>query len=178
MPATGETPERVTVRAATAADGEALRVLERAAGERFREVGMGEVADDDPMALDELAAYAADGRSWVADAGGTTIGYLLVDLVDGCAHVEQISVHPDHQGRGIGRALLHHVAAWAADRHLAAVTLTTFRDVPWNAPLYRHLGFVDLDPSVWGPELRALVAAEAAHGLDPDTRVCMRRALP
>ena len=57
---------------------------------------------------------------------------------------------------------------------MRAVTLTTFRDVPWNAPLYRHLGFVDLDDASLGPELRAIVAAEAAHGLDPSIRICMR----
>jgi hypothetical protein len=53
--------------------------------------------------------------------------------------------------------------------------LTTFSDVPWNAPLYRHLGFRVLDDDDIGPELRARRADEAARGLDPASRVCMRR---
>lgn len=162
------------IRPATAGDGHAVRAIERAAGEAFRAIGMDAVADDEPIAVDELAAYAADGRSWVAEVGGAVAGYVLVDVVDGAAHVEQVSVHPDHQGTGVGRALLEHVRRWAAERAMAAVTLTTFREVPWNAPLYRHLGFVDLDEDELGPELRALVAAEAAHGLDPAARTCMR----
>ena len=164
----------VAIRAATAEDGEALRAVERAAGEAFRGVGMDEIADDEPMPAEQLAAYAADGRSWVAVGPAGVAGYVVVDVVDGNAHVEQISVHPEHQGQGVGRALLEQVQAWAGERALAAVTLTTFRDVPWNAPLYRHLGFVDLEPPEVGPELAALVAVEAAHGLDPVTRTCMR----
>jgi GNAT superfamily N-acetyltransferase len=162
------------IRPATGDDGESLRDVERAAGARFRDVGMPEIADDEPGSVEFLATYAAGGRSWVAEVDGGIAGYVLVDVVDGNAHVEQISVHPDHQGRGVGRALLDHVRAWAADRSMAAVTLTTFREVPWNAPLYRHLGFVDLDDHELGPEMRALVAAEAAHGLDPAVRTCMR----
>jgi GNAT superfamily N-acetyltransferase len=162
------------IRAATGDDGELLRDLERAAGAAFRDIGMPEIADDEPMSVDQLAAYAAAGRSWVAEVDGAVAGYVLVDVVDGDAHVEQVSVHPDRQGTGVGRALLDHVRAWAGARGMRAVTLTTFRDVPWNAPLYRHLGFVDLDDDQLGPELRAVVAAEAAHGLDPATRTCMR----
>jgi GNAT superfamily N-acetyltransferase len=168
----------VVVRAARAEDGVALRVLERRAGERFREVGMPKVADDEPPPPEVLARYAVDGRSWVAvdeaDATGQPIGYVLVDVVDGCAHIEQVSVHPDHQGAGVGRALVDRVRAWAVDAGLPAITLTTFRDVPWNAPLYRHLGFRDLADDEIGPELRARCEEEARHGLDPAQRVCMR----
>jgi hypothetical protein len=54
------------------------------------------------------------------------------------------------------------------------VTLTTFSDVAWNRPLYEHLGFRAMREHEIGPELRALRDTEAAHGLDPTTRVCMR----
>ena len=167
----------IGIRPATAGDGDRLRAVERAAGERFREIGMPEVADDEPPTVDALAGYATDGRSWVATADDTVVGYVLVDLVDGAAHVEQLSVHPDHQGQGVGRALLDHVARWADGLALPWVTLTTFTDVPWNAPLYRHLGFAELTDRDLGPGLRAIVAAEAAHDLDPARRAVMRRAV-
>jgi GNAT superfamily N-acetyltransferase len=123
--------------------------------------------------------YARDGQCWVApDEAGDPLGYVIVDRVDGNAHVEQVSVRPDHQGVGVGRALIEHVVAWAADKGLPAVTLTTFADVPWNAPLYRHLGFRVLADDEIGPELRVVRETEAAHGLDPATRVCMRREVP
>lgn len=167
------------IRPAEADDGPALREIERLAGERFRKVGLPEVADDEPASVEELAPYAAAGRSWVAvDQVDRPIGYVLVDLVDGCAHVEQVSVRPDHQGIGIGRALIERVRTWAADRGLPAITLTTFANVPWNAPLYRHLGFRVLGEDEIGPELRQVREEETAQGLDPAERVCMRADLP
>jgi GNAT superfamily N-acetyltransferase len=175
----GKTPGMtVAIRPAQAADGSVLREIERRAGERFRDVGLPGVADDDPASLETLARFAAGGRSWVAvDRSDVPIGYVLVDVVDGCAHIEQVTVRPDHQGAGVGRALLQRVRAWAADSGLSAITLTTFTEVPWNAPLYRHLGFRDLGEHELGPQLREVRAREAAHGLDPAARVCMRSEL-
>ena len=60
---------------------------------------------------------------------------------------------------------------------LDALTLTTFRDVPWNAPYYRRCGFRVLDEQEWTPGLRAIREREAGHGLDRWPRVCMRRDL-
>jgi GNAT superfamily N-acetyltransferase len=171
------TPVRmsVTIRPASTDELPALRAIERLAGERFRDVGLPGVAEHEPPPLGVLARYAGDGRCWVAvdDAGGA-IGYVLVDAVDGNAHVEQVSVHPDHQGAGVGRALMGRVATWAGEAGMPAVTLTTFSDVPWNAPLYRHLGFRVLRDEEIGPGLRAVRDEETAHGLDPARRVCMR----
>jgi GNAT superfamily N-acetyltransferase len=157
-------------------DGPSLRTIEILAGARFREVGLSHVADNEPLSLDELTEYADAGRAWVAVGDtGQPIGYVLVDLVDGNVHIEQISVHPDHQGTGVGRALIDHVEAWAVDVDAPALTLTTFIDVPWNEPLYAHLGFAVMDEAEIGPELEAVVETEARHGLDRTRRVCMRR---
>ncbi|HZX53739.1 MAG TPA: GNAT family N-acetyltransferase, partial [Ilumatobacteraceae bacterium] len=100
-------------------------------------------------------------------------GYVVVDIVDGNAHIEQVSVHPSRQGEGIGRALLEHVRSWATASRHPGITRTTFRDVAWNRPLYEHLGYRVLSEDEIGPELRDLRAAEAADGLDPAVRVCM-----
>ena len=163
-----------TIRPARPDDGCSLRDIERSAGERFRDVGLGHVADDEPDSVATLADYANAGRAWVAvDEAGEPIGYLLVDLVDGRAHIEQVSVRPDHQGAGVGRALIDQALAWARQRNLPSVTLTTFADVAWNRPLYEHLGFRVLSEAEVGPELRDLRDHETAHGLDPSTRVCM-----
>jgi GNAT superfamily N-acetyltransferase len=169
----------VVIRPPSIAELPALRSIGLLAGERFRDVGLPEVADDAPPSLDGLARHTNQGRCWVAigDAGGP-IGYVLVDAVDGNAHVEQVSVHPDHQGSGVGRALMDRVFEWAGEAGMPAVTLTTFSDVPWNAPLYRHLGFRVLRDEELGPGLRAIRDQETAHGLDPVRRVCMLRALP
>ena len=104
----------------------------------------------------------------------SAVGHVLVDVVDDCAHIEQVSVRPDCQGFGVGRALLDRVRLWATSTDRRAITLTTFGDVPWNRPLYEHLGFRVLSEIEIGPELQAVREAETRHGLDPATRVCMR----
>ena len=163
------------IRAARTEDLEALRDIERAAGQRFRDFGLEAVAEDEPASIEELQGYAAEGRAWVAvgDAG-EPVGYILVDEIEGGAHIEQVSVAPDHQGRGVGRALIEHVNHWAAESGMVAVTLTTFGHIPWNRPLYEHLGFRVVPEEEIGPGLRAVREAEAALGLDPDLRVVMR----
>ena len=101
----------------------------------------------------------------------------MVDVVDGNAHIEQVSVRPAFGRRGIGRALIEHVATWARERDLPAVTLTTFLDVAWNAPYYERCGFRVLRPDEVTPELAAIRRHEAELGLDQWPRVCMRRDL-
>jgi GNAT superfamily N-acetyltransferase len=179
MPLHGPAAAGVTtrIRPARHDDGQRLGVIETVAAQPFRDVGYPNVADDEPFGAEELAEYADGGRSWVAIGDGDAdepIGYVLVDVVDGNAHVEQVTVHPDHQGKGVGRDLMDRVSTWAGATGAPAVTLTTYPDVPWNRPLYEHLGFVVMTEDEVGPELRALRAVEATHGLDPAVRVCMR----
>ena len=167
-----------TVRAARRKDGPVLQEIEGLAGARFREAGLTTIASHDPASLEELAEYAHSGRSWVAvDESDRAVGYVIVDDVDRNAHVEQMSVVPEHQHRGVGRSLLAHVDAWASSTSRRAITLTTYTEVPWNRALYEHLGFRVLDDNEIGPQLRAIREAEKARGLDVAPRVCMRREL-
>ncbi|MET8892798.1 GNAT family N-acetyltransferase [Streptomyces albogriseolus] len=174
------------IRPAAPGDLPALQDVERAAGAPFRDLGMPEIADDDPPALDELERYRKAGRCWVAtDEGdgadgcdGRPVGHLIAEPVDGALHVEQVSVHPDAARRGVGRALLAHAARRAREEGLTALTLTTFADVPWNAPYYARLGFRTLSEPELTPGLRRIRAEESAHGLDHWPRVCMRLELP
>lgn len=132
-----------------------------------------------PTAIEDFAAGQASARLLVAlDAGGAPIGFALWGLKDGIAHVLELDVHPDHGGRGVGRALLGALFADAAAAGDRAVTLTTFAHVPWNAPFYQRMGFRVLAAAELTPELRATLADEAARGLDPAKRVAMRRELP
>ncbi|MEU7719204.1 GNAT family N-acetyltransferase [Streptomyces tibetensis] len=166
------------IRSAAPAELPALQDIERAAGAVFRDLGMPEIADDEPFALDTLEHYRRAGRCWVAaDERNGPAAYLLAEPVDGALHIEQVSVHPRAARRGVGRALLTHATDRAREEGLTALTLTTFTDVPWNAPYYARLGFRILPDADLTPGLRAIRAAEAAHGLDRWPRVCMRAPL-
>jgi acyl-CoA dehydrogenase len=43
---------------------------------------------------------------------------------------------------------------------MAAVTLSTFRDIPWNAPLYERIGFRYLDRAEWTPAQKYIFSRE------------------
>lgn len=78
--------------------------------------------------------------------------------LDGRAHLEQVSVNPEHAGRRIGAPLIDEVDRWAHTRGDDVLTLTTFADVPWNAPYDYRLGFRPIDTP--GPELAAALDHE------------------
>ncbi|MFJ4918672.1 GNAT family N-acetyltransferase [Streptomyces sp. NPDC088725] len=165
------------IRPATAADLPLLQDIEVAAGAGFRAVGMDEIADDAPPALDVLETYRRAGRAWVAvDHADHPVAYLIHDEVDGAAHIEQVSVHPAAARRRLGSGLIGHLAERAASAGLTALTLTTFAEVPWNAPYYARLGFRTLAEDELTDGLREIRRAEAELGLDAWPRVCMRRA--
>ncbi|MEV0580636.1 GNAT family N-acetyltransferase [Streptomyces sp. RTGN2] len=167
------------IRPARRSDLPLLQDIERAAGEPFRTLGMNCVADDDPPPLELLDGYRGAGRAWVATGpDDRPLGYLIADPVDGAAHIEQVSVHPSAARRGLGSALIDHVDRWAAREGLTSLTLTTFSQVPWNAPYYTRLGFQVLTDSGLTDGLRRIRAEEAQHGLDRWPRVCMRRDVP
>ena len=165
------------IRLARSLDLAALGPIELAAARLFEPYGLAELfADTTPVAT--LAAAVRDGRLWVAvDAQGTVVGFALAAVLDGSGHLEELDVHPDHGRRGIGRALVDAVTAWARLRRFPALTLNTMRDVPWNAPFYERLGFVALhDDELW-EALQTLRRVEVERGLPGEHRVSMRLAL-
>jgi GNAT superfamily N-acetyltransferase len=89
------------------------------------------IADAEPDSLELLARYALAGRLWVVvdDDNDNPLGYVRTDEVDGQAHIAQVSVTPEAQGRGLGRALLERVRIWALETGKPTITLTTFRAV-------------------------------------------------
>ncbi|WP_329105849.1 GNAT family N-acetyltransferase [Streptomyces sp. NBC_01439] len=155
-----------------------LQDIERAAGHCFRDIDMAEIADDEPLTLDELAPYQRAGLAWVSvDGADAPDAYLIAERLEGNLHVEQVSVRPDRARRGLGRGLLEHLAEFAGREGAPALTLTTFTEVPWNAPYYARCGFRPLADAELTPGLREIREREAAHGLDRWPRVCMRRDL-
>jgi len=169
--------ENMRVRLCLVAELSAVQEIDRAAGQMFDEVGRPEVCGMlwHPEAL---AACRDEGRLWViTGADDRPAGFLVTDMVDGCVHVEQVSVDPGSARQGLGRALLDHAAERAATAGVPALTLTTFADVPWNAPYYVRCGFRVLDDGEVTPGLRAIWQREVSFWMGRWPRVCMRRDL-
>ncbi|MFW7267475.1 GNAT family N-acetyltransferase [Gluconacetobacter sp. Hr-1-5] len=174
------------IRAARRDEAALLPAVEEASGALFRTIpDLAWIADDGVMSAEAHLAAIEAGTCWVAVDGEAIAGFLSArvatedgngaDVGRAVLHVWEMSVAPAHQGRGLGRALLEHAAAHAAERAMAAVTLTTFRDVAWNAPFYARTGFAILPDLALTPRLRGVLAAEVAHGLPAARRCAMRR---
>jgi GNAT superfamily N-acetyltransferase len=166
------------IRRAQMDDVELLSDIERAADAVFRGEGMEVVAEGETMSVPDLLRYQRAGRAWVdTDEFDRPIAYLLLDVVDGSAHIEQVSVHPSQAGQGKGRQLIEAAAEWANQQGYVMLTLSTFAHVPWNAPYYARLGFEIVPPDRITPGLREIRQHEASAGLDAWPRVVMSRTL-
>ena len=157
-------------------DLEAIQEVEIDAGALFVDVGLPTIADDDPPPIGELLGHLRDGALWViADEHDRPVAYASASVVDDEGHLDQVSVRRASAGNGLGRLLIDEVCRWAAARGLHAVTLTTFRDVPFNGPLYQRYGFREIPDRDHGPELAAIRERERAAGIDVAPRIAMRR---
>lgn len=154
-----------------------MQLVERLAGEPFRAIGMDPIADDEPPLVEHLSQYQQAGRAWVAVDGGEVVAYLILDVVADAAHIEQVSVDPRHGRQRIGQALIKTAAAWASQHGLHKLTVTTFADVPWNAPYYARLGFTALTEPELSPQLATIRSMERARGLDRWPRLAMLQEL-
>jgi N-acetylglutamate synthase-like GNAT family acetyltransferase len=101
------------------------------------------------------------------------VGFAILNKLDGHAHLAELAVHPDYGKRGIGSTLLRRSRVWAEEQGYRAITLTTFVDIPWNAPFYAARGFTEFAAEEWGPGLRDQWAAEREAGIMVAPRVAM-----
>ena len=129
------------------------------------------------MAAADHRPFAALGLVWVAEDSGQLIGFATCEAFEHELHLWELAVRHDAQGKGAGRALIAAVVDEAQARGLPAVTLTTFRDIPWNAPFYARCGFIELSDDELGPFLTLVREKEVEIGLDVANRCAMRRAL-
>jgi GNAT superfamily N-acetyltransferase len=155
-----------------------LREIEDEAGTIFSGLGLIDEALDASFPLDDLARLVGLGQVWVGCLEeDLPVGMVIASVREGAVYVEEMDVLPAHGRRGLGARLLGRVCSWAEAQGHAAVTLSTFRDVPWNGPFYRKHGFRDLQPAEWTPGMRAIREKEARHGLRVEARVFMRKEL-
>lgn len=164
-----------SLRLARPEDAAAMPAIERAAAALF--AGHPELGKLDPehtWTAPELERLIRMGHCLVSHAGERMAGFLAAEPFRRELHLWEVSVHPDFQQNGIGTGLVRACLIDARNAGFAAVTLTTFRDLPWNGPFYARLGFAEVADH---DRLHGLLAKEAAAGLAPERRCAMVCAL-
>lgn len=155
-----------------------LPAVERAAADIYPEEVLPAPLRDLTTSIEDFERAQQLGLLWVAvSADSSPVGFALAEDHGGNLHLDELDVHPDHQRQGIGTALVAAVCQAAQEGGYLGVTLTTYADIPWNAPWYQRLDFRVLEPEELSPELIATVQSETEHGFDPKIRVAMIKIL-
>ncbi len=170
-------PEDYDITRADSEEADRLVSIDREANTLFADTGL--LSPDallDPVPQGVLVGAIEAREVFVARhrASAQACGFAMTSQRGPSLYLEQVSVHPDHGRKGLGTALVRRVVEDARDRKFDSVTLSTFRDLPWNGPFYKSLGFREIRPgdqTDWMQELTAL----QAESLDVSKRCFMRR---
>lgn len=96
---------------------------------------------DLPAVSAGIDAEIATHLVWVAERDARIIGGIVLIAAADHAVLANVAVHPDATGIGLGRALIAHAEAEAANLGFARLRLATHTAIPENIRLYTHLGW-------------------------------------
>lgn len=86
----------------------------------------------------------ADYPAWILHSDNRIVGYFLMSVAAGEAHVLNICIAPEMQGRGLGRRLLHDLLKLARGRGVARVFLEVRPSNANAIALYHDEGFNEI----------------------------------
>lgn len=97
----------------------------------------------DRYAPERIRAQLADPQHawWVAEGGGALVAFAHAYLEAPGCKLDKLYVHPDHQRRGIGTALLREAEAWARAQRAAWLRLQVNRGNAQAISAYGRYGF-------------------------------------
>ncbi len=170
-------PDGYSISGLAADEIPALIAVDLASGQLFAGAGLlPEDAGNAFVPADVFAAAIPAGHLFAARGPkGNPVGFALTSVREGSLYLDQISVDPAHGRKGLGAALVRRVVKDAGHRKLKTVTLSTFRDVAWNGPFYRSLGFREVARQQMAGWMLEIEGLQAQRGLDVDKRCFMAR---
>ncbi len=148
--------------------------IESDAAQAFRNAGLDEIDGLEATPASWYENMPGRNTVYVAEDNGKVIGFIAGHEGDGQAYLREVSVRYSYSGRGVGAALIKALMSWAREAGFTCMTLTTFRDIPFNAPFYEKLGFKPFKPDNDWQHLLEVREKERQEGLDIAPRICMK----
>jgi GNAT superfamily N-acetyltransferase len=160
---------RIRLLAATDAFIDLTDLLHRAYAS-LGELGLNYTAIDQSAEVTEQRIHG--GTCYVAELDSVLVGTIVVhpsSASSECryfrrasvASAHQFAVDPAHQGRGIGRGLLHQAEMFAKQRGFAELALDTAEPATHLVAFYHRLGYQDVDLVQWpGKTYRSVVLSK------------------
>lgn len=161
-----------SLRLARAADADAMPGIEQAAA-TVAFAGEDAIDPARTRSHEDYARLIRKGHCLVAHVGEAMAGFLAAQPFSRELHIWEMDVAPAFQRRGIGSGLVRAAMIDARNTGFKALTLTTFRDLAWNAPFYARLGFDEVTALDAHPRLAGELANEVDDGLPADRRCAM-----
>jgi GNAT superfamily N-acetyltransferase len=97
-----------------------------------------------PMLLD-FASEIEARHVWLAEANGKVVGVLVQYETEKGFYIDTVAVDPDHQGTGVGKALLQFAEQEALRRGYDSIYLCTNAKMTENQLFYPRIGYVEYD---------------------------------
>jgi N-acetylglutamate synthase-like GNAT family acetyltransferase len=132
-------PGPLSLRHATAADLPAIKALIDAAYARY----LPRMAKPPAPMLRDYGPSVEAGTTWVT--GAPIVAVLTLYPREDHLLVENVVVHPDAQGRGLGRVLMGFAEQEAARLGITRMALVTHEVMTENQAIYAHLGYTEVD---------------------------------
>lgn len=165
------------VREATLEDTYYLPIVDQSATQLFKTIPkLAWLARAEVMPTEKHQMFIQLGKVWLVETENKQIAGFIVTKAHGkLLHIYQLSVDCHHQRQGVGKSLIATAYQYAVQNNFAAVTLTTFLNVPWNAPFYSTQGFYVLNKDQQEEWLVDILEAERGSELAICQRCAMSR---
>lgn len=122
---------------------------------------------------DDYRKTIAKGRCLSAVVDDDVVGFAAAGRISRELHLHELSVARAHQGNGIGATLLRALAIDARNSGFQAITLNTYRDIPWNGPFYARHGFIEVENFEGRDHLAQSLEAAVKLGMPRERRCAM-----
>ena len=163
-----------SLRLARPVDADVMPAIERAAASLFAsDPTLSGLDPEDTWSPDDLRRLIRKGHCLISHVGEAPAGFLASEPFRRELHIWEMDVDPRLQRRGIGAGLVRACLIDARNSGFKAVTLTTFRELDWNAPFYARMGFEEVTALDAHPRLAGELANEADDGLPVERRCAM-----
>jgi len=96
---------------------------------------------DLPSVSEGIAQSIKSCRVWIAETDVGIVGGIILTSQEDFMMLENVAVHPDISGMGVGTALIRQAEADCSELGLQELRLSTHIDMSENIRLYEHLGW-------------------------------------
>lgn len=153
LPELAEYPEAPNVREYEDSDFEQLIGIHRASSAPTEQLS-DEAYQDLIHTVDRTAVFELDGK---------LLGYTHTQIVDDTGLFQGLAVHPDAQGKGVGKALVHEALTYMKSRGAKRIELLALEEAIPARRLYEKVGFAHVADQLWmDSEIPAAVTEASA----------------